>query len=111
MSANITQFPRRVPRWTFGDRLRKARRELGVTMDKMASAINVGPKAYAAWESGRNTPSDIADVAVRMERATGIPRTWFLGWMNEEAPRPDGPDGGLDAETTRPAGETSLYHP
>lgn len=95
MSTNVIQLPSRLPQWTFADRIRKVRRDARLTIDQMAEELNVGVKAYGAWEAGRNTPGNIADIAVRLERVTGVPRTWFLGWESED-PRPDGPDGGLD---------------
>ncbi|WP_413816755.1 helix-turn-helix domain-containing protein [Microbacterium sp. BG28] len=86
---------RRIPQWTFGERLRKVRRELGLTQGDMAAQLGVGSPAYAAWESGRNQPADLPAVAVKLEHMSGVPRTWFLGWA-DESPRPDGPGGGME---------------
>lgn len=111
MSSNLAPFPRRIPQWTFAERARKARRDLGYTQQQMADVLEVGIKRYSAWETGKNSPDDITGIAVKFESVSGIPRTWFLGWANEESPRPDGPGEGIEAGTTTPAGETSLYHP
>lgn len=110
MSLNVIPFPGRIPQWTFAERARKVRRDLGLTQQQMADALEVGLKRYSAWESGKNTPDDITGIAVAFERVSGTPRTWFLGWSNEESPRPDGPGGGIEAGSKSPAGETSLYH-
>ena len=91
--ATVTQLPSRIPEWTFAERARKVRRELGFTQQQMADALEVGLKRYSAWETGKNTPSDIADVAVAFERASGVPRAWFLGWSEADAPRPGGGAG------------------
>lgn len=96
MSTNVIQMPNRIPQWSFADRIRKVRRDAHMTIEQMAVALGVGDKRYAAWETGRNTPADITDIAVRLERVTGVPRTWFLGWIDED-PRPDGPDGGSES--------------
>lgn len=90
MSSNVARIPVRIPAWSFADRIRKVRRDERLTLAEMASAIGVGEKAYGAWESGRNTPANIVDIAVSLERATGVPRTWFLGWNDENAPTPQG---------------------
>lgn len=96
MSTNIIQMPaRHIPIWTFGERVRKARREVGLTQEAMAKQLGVGAPAYAAWESGRNMPANLPDVVVRLERISGVPRSWFLGWA-DESPRPDGPGGGAE---------------
>ncbi len=93
-NAQVIQFPRSIPAWSLGDRLRKVRREyVQTTMDGMAAALEVGPKAYAAWEADRNRPADIAGLAVKLERLTGVPRGWFLGWTDEDGPRPAGGEG------------------
>lgn len=95
MSAELIHMPhRRIPQWTFAERVRKARRDLGIRQNDFAERLGVSLSAYSAWETGRNTP-DIAKVAPRLEAATGIPRTWFLGW-EDESPHPDGPGGGMD---------------
>jgi len=92
MTTNIVEMSLHIPQWTFADRLRKVRRDRKLTIDQMAETLKVGVKAYGAWEAGRNTPSDIANLAVRLERVTGVPRAWFLGWV-DESPRPEEPDG------------------
>lgn len=90
--ATVTPMPVRIPTWSFGDRLRKVRREIvGVSMADMAARLEVGDKAYAAWETGRNTPQNIAALAVRLERLTGVPRTWFLGWEDDAAAAQNAP--------------------
>lgn len=104
MSANakITALPGVLPSWSFADRLRKARREYTTfTQPEMADALGVGLKAYSAWEAGKNKhPQDIATIASKLNELTGIPRTWFLGW-EEENPHPNDSGGGF---TEPPAG-------
>ena len=66
--------------------MRLVRRDLGLTQAEMAESIGVGLKAYGAWESGINSPSNIVETAELLERATGIAWSWWLG-------RGDGGDG------------------
>lgn len=54
----------------------------------MAAQLNVGAKSYAAWESGANRPSDVASLAERLEDATGISRSWWLGWETSPSGEP-----------------------
>lgn len=94
MTANVIEFRIKLPVWTFADRLRKVRRESGLGQVEFADALGVGRQTYAAWETGRNTPRDLANAAEQLEAVTGVPRAWFLGWM-DNAPEPsDGPEGG-----------------
>lgn len=83
--ANVSPIRRHVPQWNFADRARKVRRDLGLGQSEMAEKLGVGIKAYSAWESGKNSPEDIVNIAVRFERASGVPRTWFLGWIEDDA--------------------------
>ncbi len=90
-----------IPQWTFGDRIRKIRRQLGMTQGEFAASIDRGPKSVAAWELGTNAPGDAVAVAKRIQVAHGVPATWTLG-LDDENPRPgDGPDGGV---VVRPQG-------
>jgi transcriptional regulator with XRE-family HTH domain len=94
MSVNVTRFPRGVPQWSFADRARRVRRDLGITQEAMADRLGVGLKAYSAWESGKNTPEDLPQIAVTLEKITGVERGWFLGWLDDDAPPPS--TGGAD---------------
>lgn len=80
----------RVPQWTFADRLRKIRRDVAgnVKQSDFAERLGVGEKAYAAWESGANTPRgmQLIDVARQIETEYGVPASWVLGLD-------DGPSG------------------
>lgn len=83
--ANVSPIRRHVPQWNFADRARKVRRDLGLGQLEMAEKLGVGLKAYSAWESGKNSPEDIVSIAVKFEKASGVPRTWFLGWIDDDA--------------------------
>ncbi|MBL5975336.1 MAG: XRE family transcriptional regulator [Candidatus Leucobacter sulfamidivorax] len=95
--AEVTRLPGLIPQWNFGDRLRKARREYTeFTQEQMAEQLGVTLKAYSSWEAGRsNGPRNIAQAAVKLEEITGIPKTWFLGWNDDE-----GPAGGANLPST-----------
>lgn len=93
---------RHFPEWTVADRLRRIRRDTGMTQGAFASRLQVKPERYSAWESGRNQPpmDDFLAVAKRIELAFGVAAEWTLGLATHETPRPDGPEG-VDVERAR----------
>lgn len=93
--------PVRVPQWTFGDRLRKVRRELGDTQTAFAARLGESSKTYSNWEADRHPPASIVAVAKRIELATGVPASWVLG-LDVPAPLPprDAPSPAKGAEAT-----------
>ena len=83
-----TQTAGRIPEWTFGDRIRKIRRDAHLSQGQFAAMIDRGDKAVAAWESGKNEPADIVAVARRIQVALGVRAEWTLG-LTEGPPTPD----------------------
>lgn len=83
------------PEWTIADRLRRIRRDTGLTQAAFAERLQVGEQRYSAWESGRNHPpvQDFVTVAKRIELAFGVAAEWTLGLEMRNTPRPDGPEG------------------
>jgi transcriptional regulator with XRE-family HTH domain len=74
------------PEWTFGDRMRKARRRSGMTVHEFAAAIGVSSSALGQYETDRATPRDIVALAQRVQQQTGIPAAWMLGLDDAEPP-------------------------
>lgn len=87
-----TQTVMRVPEWTFGDRIRKIRRDVGLTQGEFAERIGRGAKAVAAWESGKSQPEDVVAVAKRIQLTMGVPAEWTLG-LRDSTISPDGGGG------------------
>jgi transcriptional regulator with XRE-family HTH domain len=81
-----------IPRWTRGDRLRKARLVAGVSPEEMADLLEVTDRTIRNYEQDR-TPIKRPAVAAWALR-TGIDREWL--WNGIE---PD--DDGSDAVTMR----------
>lgn len=74
------------PEWSFGDKLRKIRREVAsVSQAGMANILEVNPATYSAWEGGRSKPHKrLAEVvAQRIEdRFPGrVSAAWVLGYQ------------------------------
>lgn len=65
--------------WTFGDRIRKARRVVGITTDELAQTVGVSKQAVSQWETGATTPRSVHAIARRIQIAYGIPAAWLLG--------------------------------
>jgi transcriptional regulator with XRE-family HTH domain len=74
----------KVPGWTFADRIRKVRRELGMSQADFSEAIGVTRQALASWEAGSAQPGHLVDVARAIEGEFGYSAAWLLGLM--EAP-------------------------
>jgi transcriptional regulator with XRE-family HTH domain len=100
-----------VPEWTLADRLRKIRRDRHLTQEAIAKELGINAVTWSSWESGRNRPSDVLELAVTIERRYGVPAAWTLGVLNtsfdrrqREVPNPrqrrrwtDAPNGGMSA--------------
>jgi transcriptional regulator with XRE-family HTH domain len=71
-----------LPEWTLADRLRKIRRDRHLTQQEIADALGIKSVTWSAWESGRNRPEDVLDLAVTIERRYGVPAAWTLGVLN-----------------------------
>lgn len=89
--STMTAFGR-VPTWGFGDRIRKIRRELGMSQAAFASALDVGEKAVASWESGRTTPDDLVALANKIQGQWDYSAAWLAG-VNVPPQHPDGGPG------------------
>lgn len=75
-----------IPRWSFADRIKKARSVVGLQQREFAALIGQKAPAYAQWEAGNNRPRDIVAVAEAIERVTSVPAWWVLG-MEDPFPR------------------------
>lgn len=73
------------PDWTFGDRIRKARRLAGMTGATFAAALLITTSALGQYETDRSLPRDVVGLAKRAEDVTGVPAAWLLGLDDVEA--------------------------
>jgi DNA-binding XRE family transcriptional regulator len=71
-----------VPQWSLADRLRKIRRDRGLTQEQMAHAVGVNPPTWSAWEANRTRPHDVIELATTIERVFGVPAAWTLGVLS-----------------------------
>lgn len=81
-----------IPEWTFGDRLRRVRRERKVTQGQAAAALSVNEPQIASWESSGGNPRDIVAIAKRCHMAWGVSVEWMLGLDVEAGVTPPDPN-------------------
>lgn len=76
-----------VPRWDLADRLRKALREAGVSVQEMAEYLEISRNTVGSWINGhhRPRPSDLRQWALR----TGVSYPWLTYGDSPELPRGD----------------------
>ena len=68
-----------VPEWTFGDRLRKARKVSGVSSDQIVATLGRASKrSVYTWEQDINIPRDPWKVARAYSDLTGVSFDWLL---------------------------------
>ncbi len=84
----------RVPEWTRGDRLRKARSLTGLTVKEFAAEIGISPKSVNNYEGDHVEPRKIVMNAWAMR--TGVPLIWL-----EKGIAPGDHGGGDDGESGR----------
>jgi transcriptional regulator with XRE-family HTH domain len=85
------------PDWTWGDKVRKVRRIVGLSQKEFADRIDVKAPTVAAWETSDavEPPKGAIAAAKRMHLAFNIDTAWLLG-LEDERPTPGpGPGGGL----------------
>jgi transcriptional regulator with XRE-family HTH domain len=83
------------------DRMRKALRVGGVSVQEVADSLEVSRNAVSSWINGRNKPRhrDLRDFALR----TGVPLPWLE--TGEAGPSDDGPasESRLSESNRRPS--------
>lgn len=80
--------PGRIPQWTLGDRLRKAREDAGLQQQELAEAMGISRRSVSAYESDASHPR--RPVRLSWALATGVK----LNWLEDEAPRSEAQPGG-----------------
>lgn len=71
-----------IPTWSLADRLRKIRRESHMSQEDFSAVLGVKTTTWAAWESGRNSPERVLELADAIEREFDVPAAWTLGLLD-----------------------------
>lgn len=84
----------RIPQWTLGERLRKAREDAEMSQQQLADLVGISRRSVSAYESGDSTPR--RPVLLAWALATGV----NMGWLHQdEALRAAAqPEGSSNAE-------------
>lgn len=77
-------------------RLKEARKQSGLSQEKLAEAVGVSGHAVYLFERGKNRPA--LDTLERISAATGKPLPWFFG----------GDPAGQDPAEPTPASSTTV---
>ena len=72
----------RIPEWTTAERLRKARREAGMTPEDMALRLHVSAATVRNYEAGRTHPT--YPTVVLWSTICGVDETWLAGHETPE---------------------------
>jgi transcriptional regulator with XRE-family HTH domain len=64
------------PRWTIGDRIRKARSEVALGQHELAERLGVSAKTVTRWEAGVTQPT--AETLTRIADVTQVDPAWLL---------------------------------
>lgn len=94
----------RVPEFTLGDRLRKARELTGYDRQQFAAVIGVHRESVAKYETGRQTPRQ--PVLAAWSLATGVDLTWL---RNGQTPGPESGPGGSSTVEPPPGFDPGTY--
>ena len=77
MNPNIPADAGRVPDWTLGDKLRKARESAGLEMQELAAEIDIHRQSVARYERGEAKPK--RHVLLAWSSVTGVNLEWLSG--------------------------------
>jgi transcriptional regulator with XRE-family HTH domain len=69
------------------DRLRKIRRDSKMSQEDFAHVLGIKPTTWAAWESGRNHPERVLELANLIEERLDVPAAWLLGLLDNRPTR------------------------
>lgn len=70
---------RRIPQFTWGDRIARVRKDLGMDQKEFAELIGYPRGTIGGWEASGSLPRDIVTAARRIEAKTGVPFEWLIG--------------------------------
>jgi transcriptional regulator with XRE-family HTH domain len=73
-----TMTASKVPVWTLGERLEKARKDRGLKQEDMAAILGVSPATVSNWENGARMPRQgQIELVHRWAEETDVDETWL----------------------------------
>jgi transcriptional regulator with XRE-family HTH domain len=85
----------KVPTWTVGDRMRKARLAAGLSRMEMAEVMGVAPNTVSTWETGSVRPAHMSATLRLWAETTGVPEEWLV---RGEVPDPVATGAAIDTK-------------
>lgn len=82
----------RIPTFTLGDRMAKARQDAGITQEEMARRFGKSHSTIAKWELDKSQPNNMLAVLNRWSQETHVPVQWLLGFEGGWAARDSNPE-------------------
>ena len=76
-----------IPKWSLGDRIRKARREAEMSQQELADAIGVKVGSVSSWEADSAKPRDTFTVVSAIAEATDVSVVWLAGLDTQDSRR------------------------
>ncbi|MDD3693697.1 MAG: helix-turn-helix transcriptional regulator [Oscillospiraceae bacterium] len=86
---------------TFGDRLRKLRKQHHMTQEQVAKSLNIVRSTYAYYETGKTRPD--FNTVVRLAHLFNVTTDYLLD-ANTKASQNDNPTGNFTASTKKTLG-------
>lgn len=88
-----------IPVFDTPDRLRKSLSHSGTSVSEMADYLGVTRETISRWINGR---VDVSTQTLRLwALRTGVPFEWLKNGVEQQPPRPNGPNGGNEIECAR----------
>jgi len=84
MSARADTSATHIPRWTLGDRLRKAREDAGISVADMATRMGVSRNTVGNWEHDKI--ASVPMLGVKAYAAICNVPIWWLAGGDDDAP-------------------------
>lgn len=69
---------KKIPTFSFGERLAKARKDAGFTQKQMAYELDVSEATIAKWETDGGQPRDLFGIVEKWSDLTGIREDWLI---------------------------------
>lgn len=92
MTQHTMPRPRKVPEWTFGERLRKVRREVRLTQEAFSRRVGLNDRTLAAYETDFRAPGhrELMRIARTIEREFDYSSEWIVMGDGPTRPPTDG---------------------
>jgi len=84
MSTRADTATARIPQWTLGDRLRKAREEAGISVAGMAERLGIARNTLSTWEHDKVASVPMLGVKAYAD-ICNVP-IWWLAGGDDDAP-------------------------